>query len=196
MRRFLIITLVLFPFFSFAQNLRSGGKLDPEQANMDIRHYTIALTVDPVGQSIDGYMEANLILAEPAARLVFDLTQVLQVKKIWVNGKEHQYEHRDHKIFIPAAGSFAAGKQKVKIAYGGVPAIAERAPWIGGFQWEKDSKANPWIAISCQGEGAKVFFPCKDHPSDEPNEGAEMIITVPKGLSVAGPGLLKKVSHK
>lgn len=196
MRPFLFITLILFPFFSFTQNLRSGGKLDPEQANMDIRHYTIALTVDPTHQSIDGYMEADLMLLETAARLVFDLTQVLQVKKIWVNGKEHKYEHRDHKIFIPAAGSFAAGKQKVKIAYGGSPAIAERAPWIGGFQWEKDSKGNPWIAISCQSEGAKVFFPCKDHPSDEPNEGADMIITVPKGLLVAGPGLLKKVSHK
>ncbi|MDQ3682722.1 MAG: M1 family metallopeptidase, partial [Bacteroidota bacterium] len=54
----------------------------------------------------------------------------------------------------------------------------------------------PWISISCQGEGAKIYFPCKDHPSDEPNEGADMIITVPKGLVVAAPGVLQRVTTK
>ncbi|HMI77633.1 MAG TPA: M1 family aminopeptidase, partial [Ferruginibacter sp.] len=66
----------------------------------------------------------------------------------------------------------------------------------GGFQWDHDAAGNPWIAITCQGEGAKIYFPCKDHPSDEPNEGADMIITVPKGLVVAAPGLLQNVTTK
>lgn len=196
MRPAFFIPLILLSASVFAQNLKSGGKLDPEQAVMDIRHYTVALTVNPADQTIDGYTETELILSEPAERLVFDLTQVLQVKKIWVNSKEQKHEHRDNKIFISSGSPFKAGKQIVKIAYGGKPAIAERAPWIGGFQWEKDSKGNPWISITCQGEGAKIYFPCKDHPSDEPNEGADMIITVPRGLTVAGPGMLKKVSHK
>ncbi len=195
--RILCVTVLVFICCNAnGQNLKSGGKLDPDQANMDIRHYTVVLTVDPADQSIDGYTETDLVLEKPAERIVFDLTQVLQVKKIWVNSKEQQFEHRDHRIFISSAAPFKAGKQKVKIAYGGKPAIAERAPWISGFQWEKDSQGNPWISISCQGEGAKIYFPCKDHPSDEPNEGADMIITVPKGLTVAGPGLLKKVSDK
>ncbi|OOQ57057.1 M1 family aminopeptidase [Mucilaginibacter pedocola] len=44
-------------------------------------------------------------------------------------------------------------------------------------------------------QGAQVYFPCKDHPSDEPNEGVDMFITIPKGLSVAGPGLLQGVKN-
>jgi aminopeptidase N len=196
MRCFLLFLIAFFPSTSYTQNLKSGGKLDPEQAIMDIRHYTVALTVDPGQQTIDGYTEIDLQLSQAANRLVFDLTQLLQVKKVWVNNKEAKQEHKDDKLYISSASPYNTGKIKVKIAYGGKPGIAERAPWIGGFQWEKDSKANPWIAITCQGEGAKIFFPCKDHPSDEPNEGADMIITVPKGLTVAGPGLLKKVSHK
>ena len=196
MRANLTIILILLSCFAFRQNLKSGGKLDPEQANMDIRHYTVTLTVNPSDQTIDGNTETELILLKPADRIIVDLTQVLQIKKIWVNAKEEKYEHRDNKIFITGNGQFPAGKQTVKIAYGGKPAIAERAPWIGGFQWEKDSKGNPWISITCQAEGAKIYFPCKDHPSDEPNEGADMIITVPKGLTVAGPGMLKNVSHK
>jgi len=195
MRAVLSFILAITICSGYAQNLKSGGKLDPIQANMDIRHYTISLNVDPSTQSIDGYTETKLNLAEPADQLLFDLTQVLQVKKIWVDGKEQKFEHSDHRILITGNSPFKAGSHKVKIAYGGKPAIAERAPWVGGFQWEKDSRGNDWIAISCQGEGAKIYFPCKDHPSDEPNEGADLFITVPKGLTVAGPGLLKKTTH-
>ncbi|MEP7375926.1 MAG: M1 family metallopeptidase [Chitinophagaceae bacterium] len=196
MRCFLLFFVASLPLISNSQNLKSGGKLDPEQAIMDIRHYTLALTVDPAQQTIDGYTEIDLQLSQTANRLVFDLTQLLQVKKVWVNSKEAKQEHKDNRLYITSGSPFITGKIKVKIAYGGKPGIAERAPWIGGFQWEKDSKGNPWIAMTCQSEGAKIFFPCKDHPSDEPNEGADLIITVPKGLIVAGPGLLKNVSHK
>jgi aminopeptidase N len=178
-----------------AQNLKSGGKLIPEQAIMDIRHYTVALTVDPTQKSIDGYTEIDLILSQQAEKLVFDLVHLLQVKKVWVDGKEMKHEAAGDRIYITGTKPFPAARIRVKIAYGGVPGVAERAPWVGGFQWEKDSQGNPWISITCQGEGAKIYFPCKDHPSDEPNEGADLIITVPKGLTVAGPGLLKSVKN-
>jgi aminopeptidase N len=197
MRPFTILLLLLLvSLFSFGQNLKSGGKLIPEQANMDIRHYTLNLEVDPANQSIDGYTEIRMNLAKEAESIVLDLVHLLQVKQVWVNGKKENFTHENDRIFIRAAEKFAAGPQLVKIAYGGKPGIAERAPWVGGFQWEKDSKGNPWIAISCQGEGAKIYFPCKDHPSDEPNEGADLHITVPKGLTVAGPGLLQKVRNR
>jgi aminopeptidase N len=196
MRKLAWLLLTAISLSTYSQNLKSGGHLKPEQAIMDIRHYTVALTVNPETKSIDGYTEIDLVLSQPSPVLLFDLTDVLQVKKAWVNGKEVKLEHHDHQLFLTGYTDFAAGKQQVKIDYGGQPVIAERAPWTGGFQWEKDANGNPWIAITCQGEGAKIFFPCKDHPSDEPNEGADMIITVPKGLIVAGPGLLKKVTTK
>lgn len=164
MRYALFIVFFFSAFISAAQNLKSGGKLNPEQAIMDIRHYTVALTLDPQQQTIDGYTEIDLILSQPAKRLLFDLTQLMQVKKVWVNGKEAKQEQQDNKVFITSASPFDLGKIKVKIAYGGKPAIAERAPWIGGFQWEKDSKGNPWIAITCQGEGAKIFFSLQGPP--------------------------------
>ena len=196
MRNVIFFLLALSTSFCNGQNLKSGGKLSPDQAIMDIRHYTVSLTVNPEQKSIDGFTEIDLILSQPSDRLVFDLTRVLTVKNVWVNGKEAKLDQQDDKLIITSTAAFNAGKIKAKIAYGGKPEVAERAPWIGGFQWEKDSQGNPWIAITCQGEGAKIYFPCKDHPSDEPNEGADMIITVPKGLTVAAPGLLQKVNHK
>ncbi|MCB0775147.1 MAG: M1 family metallopeptidase [Chitinophagaceae bacterium] len=197
MRTYLFCFLFLLPFTTFSQNLVSGGKLKPEQAIMDIRHYTVSLDVDPEQKSINGYTEIDLNLSEPTNTLLFDLWHGLTIQKIWVNNKQANFVHSENDlVHITPASPLEKGKVKVKIAYGGKPAIATRPPWTGGFQWEHDSNGNPWISITCQGEGAKIYFPCKDHPSDEPNEGADMIITVPKGLVVAAPGLLQKVTSK
>ncbi|MEO6542328.1 MAG: M1 family metallopeptidase, partial [Ferruginibacter sp.] len=197
MRIISLLLLALVSITAQGQNLRSGGKLKPEQAIMDIRHYTIALDVDPVQKTINGYTEIDLNLIRPGSSLLFDLWHLLGISGVWVNGRSYNYTHtNDDLVKIALTEELPAGKVKVKIAYSGKPGVAERAPWIGGFQWEKDNKGNPWIAITCQGEGGKIYFPCKDHPSDEPNEGADMIITVPKGLVVAGPGLLQKVTTK
>jgi len=197
MRIISILFITILSFTAHAQNLKSGGKLKPEQANMDIRHYTLALDVDPAQKTINGHTEIDLILQKASSNLLFDLWHGLTIKQVWVNGKTVNFKHgEDDLVKIALAQEQPAGKVKVKIAYGGKPGIAERAPWTGGFQWEKDAKGNPWIAISCQGEGAKIYFPCKDHPSDEPNEGADLLITVPKGSVVAGPGLLQGSTTK
>jgi aminopeptidase N len=176
--------------------MASGGKLNPLQANMDIRHYTLALNVDVEQETIDGYTTIDLILAKPADTILFDLVHLLTVKKITVNNKPVTFSQKNDYIFITAKTAFSAGKQSIKIVYGGKPPVAVKPPWKGGFTWTKDSKGKPWVVINCQLEGGKVYFPCKDHPSDEPNEGVDLSITVPKGLSVAGPGLLQGISSK
>ncbi len=197
MRKFFFSLTIFVAIHLPAQNLKSGGVLKPEQAIMDIRHYTVALDVDPVQKSINGYAEIDFNLLKPTGNLLFDFWHGLTISQLWVNGKTNTYTHtNDDYIKISLAQELPVGKVKVKIAYAGKPAIAVRPPWTGGFQWEKDTIGNPWIAITCQGEGAKIYFPCKDHPSDEPNEGADLIITVPKGLVVAGPGLLQNVITK
>jgi aminopeptidase N len=74
--------------------------------------------------------------------------------------------------------------------------VAIKPPWDGGFTWKKDSAGYDWISINIQAEGGKMYFPSKDHPSDEPNEGADLKITVPSHLVVAGPGLLMNTTTK
>jgi aminopeptidase N len=187
--------LLLLAPGGWSQNLKSGGKLKPEQAIMDIRHYTIALDIDPVNQFISGYAEIRMIFSESPKTILLDFWHGLKVTNVLVNGKPETFQHTEDDLILIAANHVNNKPEVntiVRVYYEGKPAVAERAPWTGGFQWEKDSQGNPWIAITCQGEGGKIFFPCKDHPSDEPNEGADLIITVPKGLTAAGPGLLVK----
>ncbi|HEX5669288.1 MAG TPA: hypothetical protein VFX73_10820, partial [Chitinophagaceae bacterium] len=144
---------MLIQCFAFAQNrdisyLSSGGKLNPLQANMDIRHYTISLDVDIVSQRISGSTAVDIILTGKADTLLFDLVHLLEVSKISVNNKAVKFEHKNDKIYITVAGGFQAGKQLVKVDYGGEPPVAVRPPWYGGFTWTKDRSGNPWVAIN------------------------------------------------
>ena len=176
--------------------LTSGGKLNPLQAIMDIRHYSIVLEVDIAKQSIAGYTEITLNLSKKSDTLLLDLIHLYKVSEIKVNGAKTAYIQKDDKIYITSGSGFDIGPQKVKIDYAGVPPVAIRPPWDGGFTWVKDVAGNDWMSINIQGEGGKMYFPSKDHPSDEPNEGVDMKITIPSNLVVAGPGLLKEVKIK
>jgi aminopeptidase N len=176
--------------------LSSGGKLKPLQAIMDIRHYDINLDVNIAERTIQGNTIVSLNLSKQTDTILLDLVHLLKVSKVLVNKKAVRFEQMDDKIFITSAVGFKVGNQLVDIHYGGAPPVAVRPPWLGGFTWAKDSLGNDWVSINIQKEGGRMYFPCKDHPSDEPNEGVDMRITVPKGLVVAGPGLLQKTSIK
>ena len=204
-----IVLAIFFIFLiqnSFAQNsnnnsrdlsyLTSGGKLHPLQAIMDIRHYTIALDIDIANRSFKGSTEVNLNLSEKTNTILLDLIHLYTITQIKVNNKVVAFDQKDDKIFINSAAGFEIGNQKVLVEYNGIPPVAIKPPWDGGFTWSKDSNGNDWISINIQAEGGKMYFPCKDHPSDEPNEGVDMKITVPKNLVVAGPGLLQSVTTK
>ncbi|NBV10893.1 MAG: hypothetical protein EBS04_05445, partial [Chitinophagia bacterium] len=176
--------------------LSSGGKLKPLQSIMDIRHYDINLDVDIAQRTIQGNTIVSLNLSKQSDTILLDLVHLLKVSKVLVNKKAVDFEQKDDKIFITSATGFKVGNQLVDIHYGGAPPVAVKPPWLGGFTWSKDSLGNDWVSINIQKEGGRMYFPCKDHPSDEPNEGVDMRITVPKGLVVAGPGLLQKTSIK
>jgi len=78
--------------------------------------------------------------------------------------------------------------------YHGKPIIANRPPWDGGLIIKKDKNNNPWVSIACQGLGASVWYPCKDHQSDEPDK-ASLWVTRPDTLITVANGRLIKVEN-
>lgn len=190
---------LLFTFFAFAYaNIllaQSGGVLKPIQANMDIRHYTINLTVDIENKLINGFTEISLNLKNDADSILFDLIPAYKISSILADTKPTSFSHNKNAVSIVSKSKWTKGNHTIKINYSGQPPVAARPPWQGGFTWTKDKEGNPWVVINCQMEGGKIYFPCKDHPSDEPNEGADLFITVPNGLTVAGPGVLQSAKR-
>ena len=190
---FPVLFLLLSGHSVFSQRPEYGGKLKPEQANMDIRHYAIDLNLDIPGRRIEGSTVIKALLKEPSSALLFDLMDSFRVTKVWVNDRPATWESGHHELRIHGASVWPAGLIVVKIQYGGHPMIAVRPPWDDGFTFTSDSAGHPWVAVTAEGTGGKIFFPAKDHPSDEPDEGVDLTIGVPKGLVVAGPGVLKGV---
>ena len=196
LRTFFCCFSILYLSAALAQRPSYGGKLKPEQANMDVKHYTIDLALDIPNRSLAGYTIIRADVKQPATALLFDLMDSFRVSKVLVNGKAAAFDHSAHQLHITSDRPWPAGSVTVRVDYSGHPMIAKRPPWDDGFTFTTDSTGHPWVAVTAEGTGGKIYFPAKDHPSDEPDEGVDMTITVPKGLVVAGPGLLQGVKTK
>jgi aminopeptidase N len=167
----------------------SGGPLRPEQACYDVLHYELRLAVDPARKRIDGTLAMRARAVASAKVLELDLDRALQVTAVAVDGVAVPVQHADGRIRVEPVTPLAEGAEfVVTVGYGGVPHVAKRPPWDGGFTWATTEDGQPWIATSCQGEGADLWWPCKDHPSDKP-AGVDLHVTVPDGLVVAGNGV-------
>lgn len=168
----------------------SGGRLIPEQACYDVQQYDLRLRVDPGTRRIDGTLTLSAILVEGTERVALDLDQLLEVGAVRVGEREATFRHDAGRIWVDLPEALEPGAPlEVAVAYGGAPRVAPRPPWDGGFTWAETGDGRPWIATSCQGEGADLWWPCKDHPSDKP-AGMDLHITVPDGLVCASNGVL------
>ncbi len=110
-----------------------------------------------------------------AKRTRYQRVKISDIKK---DGNAYLFTVPDHKL-----GSL----NSITVSYHGKPRIARRPPWDGGLIWKKSKDGSPWVSIACQGLGASVWYPCKDHQSDEP-DSAEMHITIPDTLMCVGNG--------
>src|SRR5690606_26087424 len=71
---------------------------------------------------------------------------------------------------------------------------AVNAPWDGGISWKSDEQGNHFVASSCQGLGASVWWPNKDHMYDEVDSMA-ISVRVPEPLVNVSNGRLKNVEE-
>jgi aminopeptidase N len=204
--KLIVVTLFLTLCANIAQAQRtlgvrpseSGGVLMPEQAAYDVKSYDLALRVNPTEQSIAGALTVHALIVHPTAWLVLDLDMPLTVKEVAEvdsASRAHalQFERRGGKIWIALSTTRQPGATvRVRVEYSGKPRVAPRPPWVGGFVWSKTPSGEPWVGVACQNDGADIWWPCKDHPSDEP-DSMSLHITVPQPLIVAANGKLQSV---
>jgi aminopeptidase N len=182
----------------------SGRPVPPEQACFDVRRYELDVEVLPETQAIRASLRMDARLLSPTHSLILDLDGALSVDSVVLlephivddplplhfshEGGELRIGAGEELSALPAGGEFA-----LRVDYHGVPRVAPRAPWDGGFQWERTPSGAHWIATSNQMQGADLWWPCKDQPDDEP-EGFTLRITVPEGLVCASNGTLRGVT--
>lgn len=171
----------------------SGGELSQEQASYDVTYYDLDLRVEPADSSIAGSVTTTARIVQPLRWFVLDLDPRLTVDGVAEDGEALPFERRNGKLWIDLRRTRQPGTDvTVRIAYGGRPRVAPNPPWDGGLTWARTAAGEPWIATSCQVTGADVWWPVKDHPSDEPDSMA-IRFTVPESLTAASNGRLRDV---
>jgi aminopeptidase N len=193
---FFFALLLVVPVYAQVEVYNSGGELMPEQAAFDVKFYDLQLRVDPSEKAISGTLRVEAEVLSPLKTFVLQLDNLLRVEEIYENSREKRsFRHKDGLLYIDLGQEKPTGsKLNISIVYGGKPRVAPNPPWDGGFTWTQTADGQPWIATSCQLIGADVWWPCKDHVSDEPDSMA-LHIEVPQPLVVASNGVLRKVEQ-
>ena len=145
---------------------------------------------------MQGTNEITFTVLEPKTRMQIDLQEPLRIDKVEYGDQLLNFR-RDGNVYwvdfetAPELGS----RQTIKVYYGGKPQVSKNPPWSGGISWKKDEQGKHFIASSCQGIGASIWWPCKDHGYDEPDEGVNINITVPEDLTAVSNGRLESQTH-
>ncbi|WP_435415472.1 M1 family metallopeptidase [Polaribacter aestuariivivens] len=169
------------------------GSITPERIWWDLTYYHLDIEVKPDEKFISGKNTIKYIVLKEYQTLQIDLQAPLEITKVTQDGKVLNVIHNGNAHFVQLTKKQKVGNtESIIVYYKGNPKEAVRAPWDGGFSWKKDSNGNHFVATSCQGLGASVWWPCKDHMYDEV-ETMDISVTVPKNLMDVSNGKLKNV---
>jgi aminopeptidase N len=171
----IIIQLLMCNINGFAQTeFNRGdtlrGSLSELRTCFDVTHYDLSMRIDTLSQSIHGTNIISFTATTDFQNMQLDLFNNMSVAKILFENQPVTFTREYDALFIQLPRILRKGEYtKLKVDYFGKPRIAKNPPWDGGFIWTKSENNQPWIAVSCQGIGASLWWPCKDHLSDEPD---------------------------
>lgn len=173
------------------------GKITPERAWWNLTHYNLDFELDIENKYIKGSNTIQYTVLEPKKVMQIDLQPPLKITKVQQSGTSLSFTQDGNAWFIQLKEDQVKGASKdIEVFYEGNPKEAPRPPWDGGFSWEQDANGKPVVFTSCQGEGASLWWPNKDHMYDEPDNGMTIRITVPEDLMAVANGKLTATEKK
>ena len=202
--RTLIIFLGLVPFFAQAQLLKAKpkftradslrGMLSPLRTCYDINYYHLDVKFDIAKKFISGSNQFKFTATQNFTKLQFDLFDTLKIEKVVYKGANLPFKREFNAVFVTFPKTIVKGaKDEFTVYYSGNPRVAKKAPWDGGVVYTTDSLGRPFVATACQGLGASVWWPNKDHQADEV-DSMLISISVPTGLMDVSNGRLRKTT--
>jgi aminopeptidase N len=182
------------PTFTFTHDDTLRGTITSERIWWDWQYAELRVKVQPQDSMISGSTALTYRVLTPVQVMQIDLQKPMQINKILQDGQELKFRRDGNAFFISLTKKQIKGKSEtVTVYFSGKPKVAKRPPWDGGLTWKKDAQGNWFIATSCQGLGASVWWACKDHAYDEP-DSMLISVTVPKNLMDISNGRLRKVT--
>ena len=177
--------------FTHQDTLR--GSITPERAWWDLKFYHLDIKVNPSDSTIYGTNTVVYKVLKSAEVMQIDLQEPLDILKVVQNGKELVFNREVNVYWIRMADNQEQGKiYSLILSYGGKPKISLRPPWEGGITWRRDKNNLPFVASTCQGDGASLWWPCKDHMYDEP-DSMLISVNVPSNVMDVSNGRLRSI---
>lgn len=169
------------------------GSITPERAWWDLTYYHLDIVVNPSDSTIWGTNTVNYRVVKPAIMMQIDLQEPLNITRAVQDNIDLKFKREGNVYWIQLPEKQEQGKvYSVILTYGGKPKVSVRPPWSGGITWKKDKNGLPFVASSCQGDGASLWWPCKDHMYDEP-DSMLISVNVPGNLMDVSNGRLRSV---
>jgi len=182
------------PFPKLTERNRLLGDLLPERTCYDVKHYMINMDIDVKKKYIKGFVDITATATEDFTRLQVDLARKMKLNGVYFLDKTLKTTRKEDAVFVEFPRVMEGENITFRVEYEGKPLEAKNPPWDGGFVWEKDKKGRPYVSIACEGDGAGLWWPLKDHIADEPDDGATMTFTVPEELFCVSNGRLLDVT--
>ena len=172
------------------------GSITPERQWWDLQHYHLNVEFSPTSKTISGSNKIAFRAVKPGQRMQIDLQKPLEITRVSYADQNLAYQREGNAYWIDFDKPVAAGSElTINVEYTGKPTVSKNPPWVGGVTWTTDEKDRPFICTTCQGIGASIWWPNKDHGYDEPDQGMNIDVTVPEDLVAVSNGRLTKTSH-
>lgn len=182
-------SLIFAQAFTKADTLR--GSITAERAWWNVLRYDLAFAPDFDARYIEGVQRITFETLDSGSVMQVDLQAPMQIVQALYQDDSLHFTNNGNVWYLHFKEAFAENDTaEVSITFAGTPKTAVNPPWDGGWIWSRDKLNRPWMSVACQGLGASVWFPCKDHQSDEPDLGASMSITVPDSMVAVSNGRL------
>lgn len=177
--------------FTRADTLR--GSLNNTRSCYDVNYYHLDIEIQPDSQFIIGKNTIRFTALSDFVTMQVDLFENMSFGAVYLKGDTTtlDYKTEGNATFVFLDSPLDSGQvYDLVLEYFGNPVVAERAPWDGGFVWGRDKEGEHWVGVACEGTGASLWWPNKDHLSDEP-DSMLISITVPQGLTNVSNGQLR-----
>ena len=172
------------------------GSITPEREWWDVLHYHLSVEFMPETRRLKGSNAITFRTVKPGKKMQIDLQPPLAITKVVHGAVELKFEREGNVFWVMFEKDLSQGsEEKIEVFYEGVPVVSRNPPWVGGITWGRDDLGEHFIVTTCQGIGASIWWPNKDHGADEPDRGMKISVTVPERLTAVANGRLKKTDH-
>ena len=189
----LTISLLTLSTLSAQKHTRQDtlrGSITAERSWWDLTHYELSIEVFPDKQYLKGKNTISYKVLKAGDVLQIDLQDPMQITSVTQGKKKLKVRKEGNAHFVQLKKTAKEGSiQSITVCYEGKPTVSNNPPWEGGLTWQKDKNGTDFIVTTCQGDGASMWWPCKDHMYDEV-DSMIMHFKVPDHLFAVGNGRL------